>query len=210
MDQKLGLQQQLLDVIHWFHAQGWAPATSTNYSFRNPDQHTYTISRSGVDKGAFQLGDFMEIDAEGKPLEAWQDTKPSAETGIHTMLYQNPDIHAVLHTHSIACTVYSYLHRDKKSILLSGFEVLKGLEGITTHATNLEVPIFQNAQDIERLSREIEANLPAYPHTPGFLLAGHGLYAWGPSIAIAKRHIEVFEFLIECLLRLESVSTPKN
>lgn len=205
MEDKQALQRDLLNVIHWFHARGWAAATSTNYSVRNPDQHTYTISRSGVDKGAFQLSDFMEIDAQGKALEAWSHLKPSAETGIHTMLYQNPDIQAILHTHSIPCTVYSYLHRAKQSVLLSGFELLKGLEGVHTHETEIELPLFQNAQDIAQLSLEIGDALPNYPRTPGFLLAGHGLYAWGPSIAVAKRHIEVFEFLIECLLRLESV-----
>jgi|GEM_PF-6747725 len=46
-----------------------------------------------------------------------------------------------------------------------------------------------------------------FPGVPGFLLAGHGLYGWGSSIAEAKRHIEVFEFLMECRLWIERSSS---
>ena len=34
---------------------------------------------------------------------------------------------------------------------------------------------------------------------PGFLIAGHGLYAWGRNIDEARRHVEGLEFLFECL-----------
>ena len=37
----------------------------------------------------------------------------------------------------------------------------------------------------------------------GFLLAGHGLYTWGKTIAEAKRHIEVLEFLFEVVYKAE-------
>ncbi|MEI6411701.1 MAG: methylthioribulose 1-phosphate dehydratase [Bacteroidota bacterium] len=203
---KQALKQELLSIIHWFHAKGWAPATSTNYSFRNPApaQNTYTISRSGLDKGQFTLEDFMEIDANGKPLEAYRDLKPSAETLLHTMLYEQPEVKAVLHTHSVVNTVFSWEHRAEASANISGFELLKGIAGITTHEASIQLPIYENSQDIAALSGHIRASLKNYPGVPGFLLAGHGLYAWGSSIAEAKRHIEVFEFLLDCLNHLEA------
>ena len=34
---------------------------------------------------------------------------------------------------------------------------------------------------------------------PGFLIRGHGLYAWGRDIAEARRHVEGLEFLLSCL-----------
>jgi methylthioribulose-1-phosphate dehydratase len=37
----------------------------------------------------------------------------------------------------------------------------------------------------------------------GFLIAGHGLYTWGSTLAEARRHVEVFEFLFALALRLE-------
>jgi methylthioribulose-1-phosphate dehydratase len=33
---------------------------------------------------------------------------------------------------------------------------------------------------------------------PGFLVRGHGLYAWGTDLGEAQRHIEGFEFLLAC------------
>lgn len=202
---KTSLQQELIAVIHGFHAKGWAPATSTNYSFRNPvpEQNTYTISRSGIDKGLFGLADFMEINGAGQALDAYSGIKPSAETLLHTLLYENPDVQAILHTHSVVNTSYSWLHRADASVVMEGFELLKGIKGTTTHETRVRLPLFENDQDMPRLSAKIRAAMTDYPGVPGFLLAGHGLYAWGSSIAEAKRHIEVFEFLLECLLLLE-------
>lgn len=198
-------KHELLSVIQWFHAKGWAPATSTNYSFRNPapDQNTYTISRSGVDKSLFKVEDFMEVDALGQPLEAYRGVKPSAETLLHTMLYEQAAVQAVMHTHSVVSTVFSWEHRAEACVSISGFELLKGIAGVSTHEATVQLPIFENSQDIEALSGHIRASLQHYPGVPGFLLAGHGLYAWGNSIAEAKRHTEVFEFLLECLNQLE-------
>jgi methylthioribulose-1-phosphate dehydratase len=31
----------------------------------------------------------------------------------------------------------------------------------------------------------------------GILISGHGLYAWGDDLAMAKRHLEILEFLLE-------------
>jgi methylthioribulose-1-phosphate dehydratase len=36
------------------------------------------------------------------------------------------------------------------------------------------------------------------PDMHGYLIAGHGLYTWGKSFEIAKRQLEVLEFLLEC------------
>lgn len=200
------LQQELLAVIHTFHAKGWAPATSSNYSFRNPTpaEQTYTISRSGVDKGLFTTDDFMVVDRHGQALPPFQNLKPSAETLLHTMLYEQAGVHAVLHTHTVENTVFSWARRNMEAYDISGFELLKGITGISTHEAHLRLPIFPNSQDMEQLSDHIRASLQLYPGVPGFLLAGHGLYAWGSSIAEAKRHVEVLEFLMECLNRLEN------
>jgi len=39
------------------------------------------------------------------------------------------------------------------------------------------------------------------PSAHGFLLRGHGLYTWGADLTEAKRHVEIFEFLMETLVR---------
>jgi hypothetical protein len=82
-------------------------------------------------------------------------------------------------------------------------EMLKGLEGITTHDTHFWVPIFENTQDIPALARQVEQMQRQSPEriTHGFLIRRHGLYTWGRDIAAARRHVEIFEFLFECVAR---------
>lgn len=81
--------------------------------------------------------------------------------------------------------------------------MLKGLEGITTHDTAVWIPIFDNTQDIAALKKEVEAYLDAHPDRPcwGYLIRQHGLYTWGKDLAAAVRHMEVIEFLFECIGR---------
>ena len=197
------LEYELLDVIEFFYAKNWAPATSANYSFRNiSDINTYTISRSGVDKGLFHVKDFMVVDEFGNATTKYAHLKPSAETLLHTLLYKIfPEINCVLHTHSVANTVMSRIHQFDGQIILSDYEVLKGISGINTHEVSVEIPIFKNSQHIASLAGIIKNYLTKNPTIPAFLLASHGLYAFGKTIAEAKRHIEVIEFLLECELQ---------
>jgi methylthioribulose-1-phosphate dehydratase len=45
------------------------------------------------------------------------------------------------------------------------------------------------------------------PPCHGFLLSRHGLYTWGRTLAEARRHIEIFEFLFECVARSRTLSS---
>lgn len=199
-------KEELVACIHFLHQRGFAPATSSNYSFRLDPGGPITISSSGIDKGTFKVEDLMAVDEQGQALE--DPRKPSAETLLHTLIYRHqPQVRCVLHTHSVFNTVLSSIFAEKGVLPLEGFEVLKGLEGIKTHASRVEVPIFANSQDIPALAVEIAEYWAEHPSMAGFLLAGHGLYTWGSSIAAAKRQIEVFEFLFECSYRIHMYST---
>ena len=41
----------------------------------------------------------------------------------------------------------------------------------------------------------------------GFLVKGHGLYAWGNSLREAKRHLEGIEFLLSCELQRKLINS---
>lgn len=194
---------QLVECIHFLHQQGWAPATSSNYSFKVPGESTITISSSGKDKGTFSIEDLMEVDLQGKPVN---DTrKPSAETLLHTLIYQRkPEVTCILHTHSVYNTVLSQVYQEEGNIRLTGFEILKGISGVKTHESTVDLPIFANSQNMPQLSEDIALYWDEHPALSGFLLAGHGLYSWGKSIAEAKRHIEVFEFLFDCFYKIKT------
>ena len=89
------------------------------------------------------------------------------------------------------------MHHER-CLELSGYEVLKAFPGVESHLHTLRIPIFANDQDMERLAAVVSGALDAEPAAPGFLIRGHGLYAWGRAVSDAVRHVEAFEFLFEC------------
>lgn len=193
------LAEDLLESIQFFNKKGWSPATSTNYSVRSENKNEYIISRSGVDKSRFSLEDLILINTRGEvlPPYAGPGIKSSAETEIHTALYkQFPEVNCVLHTHSVLGTVLSLNHLQEKQIVFEGYEILKGLEGNSTHELRETLPIVPNSQTMSEILGEMEGRFNNDVH--GFLIAGHGLYTWGKDIPTAKRHIETYEFLFEC------------
>lgn len=194
--EKLLFKEKLAEVIRSYHHKGWSPATSTNYSFRlEDDLNKIYVSKSGIDKSQFTENDFMEVDFEGKPYPEFEGIRPSAETLIHCKLYQLfPEMRCIVHSHSIYSVLHSAVNQD--SVSLEGYEVLKGFEGIKTHEVQVELPIFDNDQDMLRFSNELEKSKERL-QVPAFIMRKHGTYAWGRSLFEAKRHLETAEYLLE-------------
>ena len=183
-------------------ANGWVPATSGNFSMR-VGEDVIAVTVSGSHKGRLAREDIMAVHLSGRPLE---DKRPSAETALHLQLYRcDPDIHAVLHTHSVNATVLSRLVGSV--LVLEELEVLKAFAGVDTHQCRLDIPVFENDQDVERLSRQVEEYLMIHASVPGYLIAGHGLYTWGRSLSEALRHLEAFEFLFQCELEMRRMGS---
>lgn len=202
MDQKETIATTLASTIRNWHAKGWSPATSTNYSFRLEDQpNAIHVSRSGIDKSQFTADDFMTVDLQGKPVAGFETLKPSAETLIHCTLYALfPETQCIVHSHS----VYSVLHSavEKDAVTIEGYEVLKGFDGISTHETTVACPIFDNTQDMVAFAEVLKAEKNRLT-IPAFIMRKHGTYAWGKNLFEAKRHLETIEYLLECEWKLK-------
>lgn len=176
-------------------SRGWVPATAGNFSHRIDAAHA-AVTRSGVDKGAIGPDDVAAL-----ALAAPVPPGMSAETPLHLARYRtDPEIGAVFHVHTVAATVLSRLGEAEGVVRTEGFEMHKSLRGFVTHESVLEIPVFRNDQDTAALAEEIEARLGPGAAVPGYLLAGHGLYAWGATAADARRHVEGIEFLLACHL----------
>ena len=106
-----------------------------------------------------------------------------------------------MHTHSVWGTMLSDRFFDRGTIVIEGYEMLKGLSGVSTHEYTEKVPIIENSQDYELLVRQIEDVVRESDGIHGIYLRRHGLYTWGETVAEARRHIEIFEFLFEVLGR---------
>ena len=192
----------LIALIHAIHRRGWAPGTGGNFSqllSRNPFR--LLITPSGIDKGLVKEDKLLEVDEEGTVLRG--SGKPSAETLLHLAVLNTTSAQVVLHTHSIWNTLASLTPTasDPCRFELSGFEMLKGLRGVTTHEHVEPIPILPNSQDMPALRAALEQTLRAEPQAHAVLIAGHGLYTWGSDLQEAQRHLEVLEFLFEVALR---------
>ena len=176
-------------------ARGWVAATAGNFSVRLDAAHAL-LTRSGVDKGAIGTEHVAAVPLAG-PVPAGM----SAETPLHLARYRaDAGVGAVVHVHTVAATVLSRADLAAGFVRFSGFEMQKALSGETTHDGVVDLPVFANDQDTDALAAAIEARLDGVTRVPGYLLAGHGLYAWGATMADARRHLEGFEFLLACVL----------
>ncbi|WP_147195555.1 methylthioribulose 1-phosphate dehydratase [Pantoea sp. MBD-2R] len=189
---------QLVAACHWIGARGWAPATGGNMSVRQ-DGEFCLLSESGKDKGALTRDDFIQVAIANNHVPSGR--KPSAETGLHTLIYRLfPEAGAVLHTHTVNSTVLSRI--EKGAVLeLQGYEMQKTLSGQSSHLDTVSIALFDNDQDIDALAERIEHFAAETPLRYAFLLRGHGLTCWGRDVNEAKRHLEGLEFLFQCELQ---------
>ena len=196
------LADEIITATRALSALGWTPATSSNFSMRLDDRHA-AVTVSGRDKGQLRPEDIMVVDLEGKPVT---DQVPSAETVLHTQLYKRlPEVGCVLHTHSLAQTLASRLYAGAGCVRFEDCELIKAFRGQTTHDTQMEVPVLANNQCIPTLAAQVDVLLDRGPMW-GYLIEGHGMYAWGRDMAEARRHLEAFEFLLGCELELRRFS----
>jgi methylthioribulose-1-phosphate dehydratase len=180
-----------------FHARGWVLGTSGNFSTvtsRKPLK--LIITASSISKAQIRPADVLVIDANGSQVGKAAG-RPSAEAALHIAVVRSRSAGAVLHTHSVWSTILSERHGAEGGLCLRGFEMLKGLEGVRTHEHSEWLPILENDQNLSALAARVETVLAQRPASHGFLLRGHGLYTWGDDLRQARRHVEIFEFLLE-------------
>jgi len=197
------LSSALAEAGRSFYSRGWVLGTSGNFSaVLHHKPVRLLITASGIDKSSLNAQQLLEIDSGCNVLRGIG--KPSAEALLHLAVARVRGPGAILHTHSVWSTLLSELHAAQGGLTISGYEMLKGLEGVETHEHSEWLPILENSQDIPALAENVETVLRKYPDSHGFLLRAHGLYTWGEDVAQTRRHVEILEFLLEVLARRES------
>ena len=193
------LASQLAETGRQCYLRGWAMGTSGNFSaVVSEDPFRLAITSSGVDKATLSAAQIVEIDERGRVVAG--AGRPSAEASLHLAIARARGAGAILHTHSIWSTILSDA-APSTGLVIEGFEMLKGLDGVATHEHRECLPVLDNTQDWAGAVPRIESMLGTNPDVHGFLIRGHGLYTWGRLLADAKRQLEVLEFLFEVMGR---------
>lgn len=126
--------------------------------------------------------------------------KPSAETLIHTTIYQLiPNCEAVFHIHTIYNNLISELYGDSGKVTFTKHEMIKAFD-IWQEDASITIPIVENYASIPKLADEIRQVIQL--DVPGVLIRNHGIYVWGDSDFTCKRHLEAFEYLFEYEMKL--------
>ncbi len=194
------LARQLAAIGRDFYARGWMLGTSGNLSaVAGSEPLRLAITASGAHKGALTSAQILQIDEDGAVTRG--NGRPSDETRLHLTVVRERGAGAVLHTHSVWSTLLSETFAREGRLPIEGFEMLKGLNGVQTHEHREELPVIENSQDMEAVSRSFAEALEKFPAAHGVLLRRHGLYTWGGNLDEARRHVEIFEFLLEVVGR---------
>lgn len=194
--------QLLIANVRELAGRGWTPATSSNFSLRLDARHA-AITVSGRDKARLVENDVMVVDLKGQPVATTQ--RPSAETLLHTQLYARfPDVGCVLHTHSLNQTLASRVYAGAGHVRFEDYELIKAFRGQNTHATAMDVPVLANNQHIPNVAAQVDVLLDN-GSLWGYLIEGHGLYAWGADMDETRRHLDAFEFLLACELEMRKL-----
>jgi methylthioribulose-1-phosphate dehydratase len=195
--------RELAAVGRRFYSRGWVMGTSGNFSAvvsRKPLR--LAITASSLPKGTLRPSDVLQCDDRGRVIGR-ASKKPSAETLLHVEIVRRRSAGAVLHTHSVWSTMLSdaWASSPDAAVAIEGYEMLKGLAGVTSHEHRELVPIVENDQDMPRLAGRVGETLERHARAHAFLLRRHGLYTWGETLADAERHVEILEFLFETIGR---------
>lgn len=201
--------RELAECGRNFYQRGWVLGTSGNFSaVVSADPLRLLITASGKDKGRLTEQEFILLDEAGEIVSG--AGKPSDETQLHLTLVRQRGARAVLHTHSVWATLLSDEFAAQGGFSITGWEMLKGLAGVQSHQHSEWLPILENSQDMAALAQTLATVLQAQPAAHGFMLRGHGLYTWGQTLSEARRHVEIFEFLLEVTGRLRRTGLARQ
>lgn len=196
--------QALAKLVRDLNSTGHNPATSGNYSLRMSELKEYAlVSESGIDKNLFHENNLLPVNIQTTQIHPdyiSTGRKSSDETDIHLCIFRATKAQCVLHSHLLESLLFANLYPGQDFITISGMELLKGLKGIKTHETQVQIACFENTQDITTLATKIESVLTQNPQTYAVMLRHHGIYVWGDTVKDAKRHLEVFEYLFKYFL----------
>lgn len=191
--------QAILEAVAFFHQRGWLMGTSGNLSILlSQPARTMLVTPSGRDKSRILQSDLLLVDAQGQVLQG--QGKASEELSVHREIYQRTEARAIYHVHSVPNNLASRWFRDQGQVIFEDIEMIKGLAGKTLY-DRVALPIASNHQEMDRLAESVARNLR--PEVPGVLVYQHGLYAWGQTPDEARRHVEIFEFMLDFVTRLQ-------
>jgi L-fuculose-phosphate aldolase len=191
MKDEKALRKQAVAAVRKLDAIGMNRGSTGNLSLRWGDGMLITPTGMGADE--LRAPDLVWLGHDDTLVGDW---KPSSEWHFHRAIYlARPDLHAIVHTHSVHATALACLRRP-----LPSFHYMVAVAGGDS------VPcVPYQLFGTEALSREVAA---AFADRKACLMANHGLVAGGATLAEAMKVVQEIESLCEVYLKALAVGEP--
>ena len=185
------LRQEAVDAMRRLDALGMNRGSTGNLSLRQGAGMLITPTGMGADE--LRPADLVWAGCDGTRRGDWQ---PSSEWHFHQAIYAaRPDLHAVVHCHSVHATALACLRRD-----LPAFHYMVAVAGGDSVRC---VPY--HLFGTEALSDTVAQ---AMQDRDACLMANHGLVAAGATLAQAMKVALEIESLCETYLTALAVAEP--
>ena len=173
---------------------GLVMLTWGNASGLDPKQRLVAIKPSGVRYDDLEPADMVIVDLEGKVVEG--KLRPSSDTPTHLALYRAfQQIGGIVHTHSRHATMFAQARHEIPCLGTTHADHFHGPVPVTRPLAESEVTAEYEAQTgrviVERFAQLDPAAMPAV------LVAGHGPFTWGASVAQAVQNAIALEAVAE-------------
>jgi L-fuculose-phosphate aldolase len=193
---QMALPQSVVDAMQRLDRLGLNRGTSGNVSVRGAagGPPGAWVTPSGIGADALCAQDIVWVGADGSVQGAWL---PSSEWPLHAAIYATrPDLHAVVHTHSVHASALACLRRE-----LPAFHYMVAVAG-GSNVPCTPYHLFGSAE----LSRAVAH---AFEQRHACLMANHGLVAGGTALAHALQVAQEIESLCEVYLKALAAGEPK-
>ena len=189
------LREQAVAAVRRLDALGMNRGSTGNLSHRwaHAGQPGMLITPTGMGADDLQPADLVWVGDDGSQHGAWQ---PSSEWHFHQAIYGcRPDLHAIVHTHSVHAAALACLRRG-----LPAFHYMVAVAGGDSVPLT---PYFTFG------SQELSAAVAgAMRDRDACLMSNHGLVAAGATLARAMKVAQEIESLCEVYLKALAVGEP--
>ena len=187
-------REQVVAYCKKLITQGLTKGTGGNISIFNREKGLFAISPSGIDYFETEPEDVVVMNLQGQVVDGKR--KPSSEHELHRIFYENrEDINAVVHTHSVYCTVLAVLREE-----LPASSYLVAFAGGPNVRCG-EYASFGTRELAEITYKAMEGRNAA-------LMANHGLLAGAGDILNAFNIAEQIEGCAEVYVKARMIGRP--
>jgi L-ribulose-5-phosphate 4-epimerase len=181
---------------------GLAPLTWGNASGIDRAAGIIAIKPSGVHYADLDPRQIVLVDLDGRLVEG--DLRPSSDLPTHLALYRNSaSIGGVVHAHSRHATMFAQARREIPCLGTTHADHFHGPVPVTRPLTEAEVSADYEGNTGQVIMERFAALDPTA--MPAVLVAAHGPFTWGRTVAEALQNALALEAVAEMALGTRSI-----